>query len=216
VVRAAYRFEGGDLIADRTRGYYATPLVARNAGVDPSALAARLQGDCGRPLLRLGATGAVPDHHLCMVMTPLGRGRVAVGDPDLALAALRAAGALGPGDTVATGGGRVALDLRPETLARFRRLADELRAAGCRVVPVPLLPTREHYVYLGYNNVLAETRADGLHVLMPTLGVPALDGAAARAWTALGATVHPIDCGAIFRLGGTVRCLCEPLARSEG
>jgi hypothetical protein len=214
LVRATeYRFDGGDLIADEERVYVATPLVGRNPGLDPEALYARLERDLGRPVLRLGsAEHPVPDHHIGMFLTPLGDGRVAVGDPDLALAALEQAGV--HDTTLLVGGTPLSLDLEAERLDRFRRVAQELRAAGLEVVPVPILPSSGPYVFMSYNNVLVERRADGrLHVYLPVYGVDALDAAATEAWEDAGAVVHPIAVDGLFRLGGSVRCLVAPLAR---
>jgi len=215
MVRATeYRFDGGDLIADEERVYVATPLFGRNPGVAPDALVARLERDLGRPVLRLGSEAhSVPDHHIGMFLTPLGDGRVAVGDPDLALAALAEVGMERPA-MLPVGGEPLTLDLDPGRLDRFRRVAEELRAAGLEVVPIPILPSRSPYVFLSYNNVLVERRADGrLHVYLPVYGVDVLDDAAIRAWEEAGAVVHPIGVEGLFRLGGSVRCLVAPLAR---
>jgi hypothetical protein len=213
VEHAGYRFDGGDLIADAERAYVATPLLERNPDVAPVELLLALAADLGRPVLRLGTTGPVPNHHIGMFVTPLGAGRVAVGDPDAAIRALRTSVAL-PGDhLLEVGGELLALDLSDERLDRFRRVADELRAAGLEVVSIPLLPTREPFVYLSYNNVLCDRRGGRLHVLLPVYGVAALDAAATSAWEQAGAVVHAIDVSAIFRLGGSVRCLVAPLER---
>lgn len=198
ITRSDVRFDGGDLIADGERAYVATPLFGRNAEADPATLIAKLGREIGRPVVRIGTTGAVPDHHIGMFVTPLGNGRVAVGDPDLALAH-----ASGVDDA----------DTRPQRLERFRRVARELEAAGLTVVRIPLLPKQADFVFVSYNNVLCDQRDDGLHVLMPVYGLTALDAAATRAWEAAGATVHPIDCRAIYTLGGSVRCLVAPLRR---
>jgi hypothetical protein len=199
--RADFRFDGGDLIADGERCYVATPLFGRNPDAAPATLLAKIEAAIGRPVLRLGTTGDVPDHHIGMFVTPLGGGRVAVGDPDLALRHV-AANAIDDADVA------------EERLERFRRVARELEAAGCTVIRIPLLPKRADFVFLSYNNVLCDRRADGLHVLMPAYGIPALDAAATQAWKAAGAVaVHPIDVRALYELGGSVRCLVAPLVR---
>lgn len=207
VAGSRYVFEGGDLIADADRAYVADAFVVRNPEWTEAELLAELAGDLGLPVLRLGSEAhPVPDHHIGMFLTPLGDGRVAVGDPDLALAAV------GLGDLV-VGGEALALDRAPERLDRFRRVAEELEAAGLEAVRIPILPTLEPYVFLSANNAMLEHRADGLHVWMPWYGVAAFDRASTEAWEAAGAVVHPIDVREVFRLGGSVRCLVAPLRR---
>lgn len=210
--RTRYVFEGGDLIGDARSVYVATPLFERNRGVDPEGLAAALSADLGRPVVRLGTTGPVPDHHVGMFLTPLGDGRVAWGDPD---AALRALGwSEGEARAPVVGGERFAIDLSPERLERFRRVGRELEAAGVETVALPLLPGAIGRAFLSYDNVLLDRREDGDHVLLPVYGVRTLDEAAISAWRALGYVVHPIDVAMIFRLGGSVRCLVAPLRRA--
>lgn len=198
ITRSSLRFDGGDLIADRKRCFIASPLLGRNPDAEPATLIKRLEQEIGRPVVRIGTTGPVPNHHIGMFITPLGNGRVAVGDPDLALPH---AGGVEGADTD---------DLR---LERFRRVARELAAAGLEIVRIPLLPKQADFVFVSYNNVLCDQREDGLHVIMPVYGLTALDAAATAAWEAAGATVHPIDCRAIYTLGGSVRCLVAPLVR---
>ena len=115
--------------------------------------------------------------------------------------------------TLEVGGAPLRLDLRPGQLDRFRNVAAILKEQGFTVVPIPLVPAAEPFVFLGYNNILMETRAGERHVYLPCYGVEALDAAAIAAWEGLGARVHPIRCDRIFRLGGTIRCLAVPLAR---
>ncbi len=206
---APFRFDGGDLIADEARAYVATPLFARNPDRDPDDVARELEETLGLELVRI--EGEVPDHHIGMFVTPLGGGRVAYGDPDVALAALGLRE--GEAATVEVGGEPLALDLSPARLARFRNVRAALEAHGLEAVPVPILPAAGNYVFLSYDNVLLERRADGLHVVLPTYGVDALDRAAVEAWEALGATVHPVRVDGVFRLGGSVRCLVAPLVR---
>ncbi len=209
---ARYRFDGGDFIADERRAYVSTALLTRNPGVAEQIVLGAVVRDLNMPVLRLGSTGAVPDHHIGMVIAPIGDRVVLVGDPDLALAALleseRASG------RVEIGGSSLELDLDPERLERFGRVHRELEAAGRAVVRLPVLPSTTAHVWLSYANTLMERRSDGqLHVLMPTYGHPGLDAEATRVWESVGAAVHPVDVRPVFRLGGTVRCLVAPVRR---
>ncbi|TNE84561.1 MAG: hypothetical protein EP330_29170 [Deltaproteobacteria bacterium] len=205
VQQARYRFDGGDLIADETRVYVASPLFARNPDLPAASLVAMLEEDLGREVLVLDRA---PNHHIGMFVTPLGEGRVAVGDPTLAR------DLLGDADTAGlVVGGRPVGRAPTELLASLDHIADQLEDVGLDVVRLPLLPTDQQWAWLSYNNVLAETRDDGLHVYMPVYGVDALDAAATAIWRTEGATVHAIEVGKLFRLGGSVRCLTAPIAR---
>ncbi len=212
VTKAPFRFDGGDLIADEERVYVATPLFARNPHTDPSRLMGQLERTLGRPVVRIGGPDLpVPDHHVGMFLTPLGGGRVAYGDPDLALRALGARE--GEPLTLTIDGAPLELDTSRERLQRFRNVAIALERAGLDPVPIPILPAREPFVFLSYDNVLLDRRADGAHVILPTYGVEALDRAAVEAWRALGARVHPVRVDRVFRYGGSVRCLAAPIVR---
>ena len=208
---APFAFDGGDFVADERRIFATAVLAGRNAGTrwaDSAALQAELSTRFGREPVLLGDRVAeVPNHHIGMFVTPLGDDTVAVGDPRAAAALVEAAE---PGSALAT----LDADLSPETTAKFVRVADELRAAGLRVVPIPLVPTERSYVFLSYNNVLLDDRPDGRHVLVPQYGFPELDAAGRTAWESLGLVVHPIDASGLYANGGALRCVAAVLRRS--
>ena len=207
---APFQFEGGDLIGDAAHVFVAPPLLGRNPDRPADAVLAEIAAETGLQVVYLGADTPVPDHHIGMFLTPLGDGRVAYADPDLGLEILGDRRALVAGDQTAD------IDLRPERLERFRQVGRELREAGFDAVPIPVLPATERYVFFSYNNALLERRDGTLHVYMPSYGVDDLDRAAAHAWEAAGARVHPIRVDGVFRLGGSVRCLTAPLGRGAG
>lgn len=209
VKQARYRFDGGDLIADASRVYVASPLFDRNPDVPQGSVAAMLAEDLGRPVLALHDA---PDHHIGMFLTPLGDGRVLLGDPALGERIVRDAGQR-PDELVV--GDQPVGHADPALLASFETVRTQLLAAGLEVVPMPALPTDQRYAWLSYNNVLLEERSGRLHVYLPVYGVAALDRAATRVWEDEGAVVHPIEVEGLFRLGGSVRCLTAPLARSS-
>ncbi|MBN1770121.1 MAG: agmatine deiminase family protein [Deltaproteobacteria bacterium] len=210
-VAAPFAFDGGDFVADERRIFATAVLAGRNAGTrwaDADALRSELSARFGLEPLLLGATADdVPNHHIGMFVTPLGNDTVAVGDPREAAALVAAAA---PGGALAA----LDVDLSPETTAKFVRVADELRAAGLKVVPLPLVPTRRTYVFLSYNNVLLDDRADGRHVLLPQYGFPEADAAGRAAWESLGFIVHPIDAAGLYANGGALRCVAAVLRRS--
>jgi hypothetical protein len=209
-LRTPFAFDGGDIVADDEHLYATAVLPGRNGGTrwaNSDALRADLAERFGRTPVLLGTSpDDVPDHHICMIVTPVGHGTVLVGDPTLGRRILAAAG-----DPALPGG--VVPDFSPETLARFARIADGLRDAGLRVVPVPLVPTTTPYVYVSYDNVLLDDRADGRHVLLPQFGVAALDDAARAVWAAEGFAVHAVDVAKLYLHGGALRCVAAVVAR---
>ncbi|MDF1563079.1 MAG: agmatine deiminase family protein [Deltaproteobacteria bacterium] len=212
---AAFRFEGGDLIADASHVFVATPLFERNPGLAREGkLLARVEAATGLRALRVDAPGAPsPDHHIGMFVTPLGEGRVAVADPLLGLELLEAAGLLRDDLRLEIGGHLLTLDVSAERLARFATVARRLEEEGLEVIPLPALPTTSRYVIASWNNALMERRGGRLQIYLPTYGLPALDDHAAAVLEAAGARVHPIRVDRLFRLGGSVRCLTAPLRR---
>jgi hypothetical protein len=211
VVQAPFAFDGGDIVADEEHVYATAALPGRNAGTrwaDGETLREELVRLFDREPVILGTSrDEVPDHHICMIVTPIGGGTVLVGDPALGLRLLREAG------SPALPGG-VEADSSPETAARFARVADGLAAAGLRVVRVPLVPTTTPFVYVSYNNVLVDDRADGRHVFLPKFGVEALDAAARAVWEAQGFTVHAVDVAKLYLGGGALRCVAGVVRRT--
>lgn len=209
LVRATFRFEGGDLIADEDNVYVATPLFGRNPTRTPASLLRTLEEALSRPVIRLGTDAhPAPSHHVGMFVTPLGNGVVAFGDPELGLALM------GDGDTLEVGGAPLAIERDPEALRPFLEVGRTLAAKGLDAFSLPLIVSREAHTWISYGNVLMERRRDGrLHVYMPVYGLPPLDARARAIYEARGAVVHPIHVARLFRLGGTVRCLVAPLRR---
>jgi hypothetical protein len=208
---APFAFDGGDLIADESHVFIAAPLLARNPQLSRAELVDLVEATVRKPAVYLGDEGPVPDHHIGMFVTPLGGGRVAYGDADVALASIDR------DDSELRDGNGLPIDVArdEETLERFRNVGRALERHGFEAVPIPLLPTREPFVFLSYNNVLLDRRGGRLHVFLPRYGVPSLDRAAARAWAEAGARVHPIEASTIYRLGGSVRCVTAPLVQPE-
>ncbi|MCO4743307.1 MAG: agmatine deiminase family protein [Proteobacteria bacterium] len=208
-----YQFEGGDLIADEHAAYVAAPLLGRNPDWSPADLVAALETDLGLPVIPIGFDGQpVPEHHIGMFVTPIGQGKVIVADPAAGLGLLneeeRRHG-------LEVGNQPLQVDTSAALADRFDLVAETLSAQGLDVVRLPLVPSTTPWVWMSYNNVMLEHRTDGLHVFMPTYGVPKVDDAATAVWLAQGAVVHPIDVSALFRYGGSVRCLVAPLSRKD-
>ncbi len=201
-----FRFEGGDLLSDDERVYVAATLLGRNPALDEDELMSRIRDTFGKEIVRLGHSPAdVPDHHIGMVVTPLGDGVVAVADPDLGRDLIRALTPVGS-EPVDGGATVVAIEETDEAYLPFRRVIADLEEQGLRVVRVPMLLTDTPRVYVTYNNAVLETRRDGGHVYLPVYGLEELDALAMAAFEGEGWTVHPVRVADLYRHTGSLRC----------
>jgi hypothetical protein len=203
------RFDGGDVVATRTTLFCDANLVAKNVPAvypDRPALLAALQDLSGLKVELIGErAGDVPLHHIGMYLSPLADGSVAVADPRFRgldpqreAARLRALG--------------LPTQRNPEVERQCEFVADWLTKRGYRVRRLPFFPCDDPKVFVTYDNVLQEVRADGPHVYLPTYGVE-WDERAAAVWRAAGYRVHPVDVRKIFVHRGSVRCLTQVLRR---
>jgi N-dimethylarginine dimethylaminohydrolase len=195
-----FMFEGGDLLADEDSAFIAANCLARNGphDVDDRAgLLRRMEDALKKRIVTIGATPEdVPDHHICMYLTPLGDKRVAVADPLLGLELYRK----NPSGE--------AVDVEPDT-TKYKPFLNVIRLMeqkGFRVVHIPFLLTRTPRVYASCNNVILERRGGEKRVYMPVYGVPALDRAAAAAFEGEGWRVIPVRVGKLYRHTGSLRC----------
>jgi hypothetical protein len=189
---APFRFDGGDFCAAGGRLIASSTWTARN----PERPVKELLADAGRlfgmPVVYLDQA---PDHHVGMVLAPLGNDTILVGD-------VRWGWKLRPTDLDA--------DLREETARRFDAAAEDLRLAGFRVERIPVLPTQRDFVWITYTNSILEDRV----VYLPRYGLPELDAAAAAVYERLGFDVRPVDVSSVYSHGGTLHCLVHVLRRA--
>ncbi|MGE0710706.1 MAG: hypothetical protein AB7N76_11955 [Planctomycetota bacterium] len=204
------RFDGGDLVVGQGVVFCDANLLAKNVPdvyPDRDALLRALEALSGGLRVELiGAReGDVPEHHIGMYLSPLADGSLLVADARFA--------GLDPA--------REAADLRAQGLparaservaAQCDLVARWLRERGYRVRRAPFFACDDPKVFLTWNNVLQEVRADGPHVYLPRYGV-AWDERAAEVWRAAGYAVHPVEVREIFVHRGSVRCLTQVLAR---
>ena len=93
-------------------------------------------------------------------------------------------------------------------------MAAQCRAAGYRVVRIPVVPGEDGRTYLTYVNAILDQRDGQPIVYMPVFaGVNALNRAAAAVWRSLGYEVRPVSCDACYRHFGTLHCLVNVLRR---
>lgn len=208
--RSALHFDGGDFVADDRTVFVASAVLRRNRQrtvADAAELVGRLEPLLGKRVVLLHNS---PDHHAGMFLMAVGSKTVVVGDPSLALPLLPspspdAAPLLGPGVTP---------DFTDATQERFDGVAGQCEAAGYRVVRIPVVPGSDGRTYLTWLNVILDEREGRRIVYLPTYShVPALNAAAERIWRDLGREVRPVDCSAVYRHYGTLRCLVNVLSR---
>ncbi len=202
-----FMFEGGDLLADEENAFIAANCLARNSPENLDnrpGLLRRMEGVLKKRLIVIGDTQEdVPDHHICMFLTPFGDKRVAIADPVLGLELYRRNPA---GEAV---------DIETDT-AKFEPFLNVIRCMeqqGFKVVHVPFLLTRTPRVYVSYNNVILERRGNRKILYMPVYGVPALDRAAGEVFEGEGWQVVPVRVSKLYRHTGSLRCQVGIISR---
>jgi hypothetical protein len=207
-------FDAGDVAASGGRVLVDANLVAKNAARglgSPARLAEALGRLFHAPVTVLGERpGDVPRHHLSMVLAPLDRGVVLVGDPRLARPIVGEG--FTPGERSPETSRPLVADFSAQTIARHDRAAADLAAAGFRVVRIPTVPFDDK-TYLAYTNGVFEVRGGRRIAWMPVFGIPALDRAAAEVYQGQGWEVRPVPGRAAFPYHGTIGCLVNVLGR---
>lgn len=204
-----FLFEGGDLLADADRAFILANCLARNSPRDvddrPELLRV-METALGKPIVLIGETPEqVPDHHICMVLTPLGDNRVAVADPWQGLDAWQQDPPVEAVD----------VETNLSAYAPFGNVIRSLEENGFEVVRIPFLLTRTPRVYVSYNNVILERRGADKRVYMPVYGMPSLDRAAGEAFEKQGWRVMPIRVAKLYRHTGSLRCQVGVIRRRE-
>lgn len=195
-----FMFEGGDLLADESNAFIAANCLARNAPLDVddrTGLLRTMEASLGKRIVAIGETPEdVPDHHICMYLTPLGERRVAIADPWLGLKLYLQDPA----------GESIDVETDTSKYEPFGNVIRHMEQQGYDVVRVPFLLTRTPRVYVSYNNAILERRRDGKVIYMPVYGIPNLDRAAGAAFEAQGWRVIPVRVGKLYRHTGSLRC----------
>ena len=203
---------GGDTILTPKHavvGTYSIEQAKQLTGQTQEQVVAALEDLFQRPVL------VVPTHafgidrlHVDLVAAHVRGKRFVVGDPRLGM------GVFDGSQWTHAELGRYERVRNEGLVAGADAVARALTEGGFEVERVPMLvsepgPGTRPPVVLSWTNAVKRDDA----VLLPSYGVPALDGAAARTWRALGYDIVPIRCASSITYGGAVRCLLNRIAR---
>ncbi|MHB1034390.1 MAG: agmatine deiminase family protein [Pirellulales bacterium] len=208
--RSDLAFDGGDFAADSETVFVRPRTLVRNL---QRTIATR--EELVHLLASLLKRRAVlfhdaPEHHVAMYLMPIGNRTVLVGDPKMTERLLDKAGERAAVDAYLPGGA----DFSASAVARFEAVAEQCRAAGYRVVRIPLAPGRDGRTYITYVNAILDQRDGRRIVYMPTFRrASELNREAAGVWTEMGFEVRPVECDACARHFGTLHCLVNVLRR---
>jgi hypothetical protein len=206
-----FMFEGGDLLCDDETLYLPANMVARNEPLTDAGredLLAAIGITFGKKVVCIGThPQEIPDHHIGMVLTPLGNGRLAVADPDLGLQLCQ--------ELNITDIAGVAVETNSARYQPFRNIIQQLQDQHIEFVRVPMILTVLPRVYATYNNAIVEERNGVRRIFMPTYGVPELDQHAASLFERQGLQVIPVRVSNLFKHTGSLRCLVGIIQRNS-
>lgn len=210
-VRSELYFDGGDFVADDQTVFVTPGVLLRNLQHTVETreqLLLRLSKAAQRDIVLLRDA---PDHHAGMYMMPVGKRTVLVGDPEMVRELLAGEA----GETAAHLCPPQGPDFRPETTSRFNAVAQQCRAAGYRVIRIPVVPGRDGRTYVTYLNAILDQRDGRRTVYMPVFdGADVLNRAAQDVWARLGYDVRRVNCSACYMHFGSLRCLVNVLRRT--
>ena len=215
--RSGLYFDAGDFLADSDNVFVVPRVLDRNLQHTVNSreeLLQMLADEFKRKVILLTES---PDHHAGMFMASVGGKTMLVGDPSLARQLI--SGQAAPEHEAMTnefmglpGGG----DFTPQTQHLFDAVASQCRAAGYKVIRIPVVPGCDGRSYLTYVNVLMDQQGTRRLVYLPFYrGCETLNAAARAVWETLGYEVHGVDCTSAYRHFGCLHCLVNVLRRSS-
>ena len=204
-------FEGGDLLFGWKRAFVGLGTISSNTDFDDrNDVVAAFERLLGLEVVVVG-TETPPHGHLDMYLTVLDDDRVVLGDPVAGRELLN----LGdePSAVPLPAFDRWTAEAQCAMEPEYEKVRQQLVRSGIEVLRIPIVHGEEGGL-LTWNNCLVERRRGIRRVYMPVYGVPDLDEAAVAVFRAAGYRVFPIDCAAIVKDGGTVRCITNVVAWS--
>lgn len=199
--RSSLYFDAGDVFCTDNHAFATSALIERNPELTRHKIIAVLEHELG---MKVTLLDPCPPHHAGMFMMAAGDRTMLVADPRLWHDDHEL-----PQDALPGGP-----DFSPKTLEQFDRVAEQVAAAGFRVVRIPTLSAPDGKTYLTYLNALVEQRDGQRVVYMPVYdGVERMNNAAQMVWESLGYKVHRVDCTSTYRFFGNLHCLVNVLKR---
>jgi len=209
-LRSDLYFDGGDFVADGQTAFVTPAVLLRNLQQTVQTreeLLKRLSAVLRRQVVLLHDA---PDHHAGMYMMAVGDRTVLVGDPAAAKQLLAEASDEDLADLCP----KQEPDFTAATLAKFDAVAQQCRAAGYRVVRIPVVPGRDGRTYVTYLNAILDQRGGHRVVYMPVYSqAKVLNRAAAEVWSRLGYEVLSVNCDACYPHFGSLHCLVNVVRR---
>lgn len=209
--RSDLYFDGGDIAADGETAFARPAVLLRNVQRTVATRAELIEALSTLLKRRLVVLEGAPDHHVGMYLMPVGGRTVLVGDPK------RAEEVLAGSDQEASAVASFlpdGPDFTEATVASFEAAAEQCRAAGYRVIRIPVVPGRDGRTYLTFVNGILDERDGRRTVYMPAYSFAGrLNRAATAVWTELGYEVRAVECDGCARHFGTLHCLVNVLQR---
>jgi hypothetical protein len=204
-------FDGGDFAADGETAFARPAILLRNLQRTVSGRAELLAVLSAWLKHRVVVLDGAPDHHVGMYLMAVGGRTVLVGDPKLAEDILARSPEEGAAVAAFLPGGP---NFSTAAVASFEAVAERCRAAGYRVVRIPIVPGTDGRTYVTFVNGILDERAGRRTVYMPAYRVaPGLTQAATAVWRELGYEVRAVECDDAARNFGTLHCLVNVLQR---
>jgi hypothetical protein len=205
-------FDGGDFAADGETAFARPAVLLRNIQRTVATREELLTVLSALLRRRVVVLDGAPDHHVGMYLMAVGGRTVLVGDPMLGKEIL----AHDPEESAAVAsflpGGP---NFTPAAVASFEAVAEQCRAAGYRVVRIPIVPGTDGRTYVTFVNGILDERDGRRTVYMPAYrSAPGLTRAATAVWRGLGYEVRPVECEDAARNFGTLHCLVNVLERN--
>ena len=209
-LRSDLYFDGGDFVADGQTAFVTPAVLLRNLQQTVQTreeLLERLSALLKRHVVLLNDA---PDHHAGMYMMAVGNRTILVGDPAAAKRLLAESG----DEDLANLCPKQGPDFGEATIAKFDAVAEQCRAAGYRVIRIPVVPGCDGRTYVTYLNAILDQRGGRRTVYMPVYSrAKVLNRAAAEVWSRLGYEVRTVNCDACYPHFGSLHCLVNVVRR---
>lgn len=212
-VRAPIFFDAGDFVADQDTVFVTPAVLSKNLHRTVHSereLVKLLEGILKRSVVLLKEA---PQHHAGMFMMAANAKTMLVGDPSLAKALSKESSGLAERLQKKLPGGA---DFSSESQRAYDSVAQQVEAAGYKVVRVPTVNAPNSRIYVTYLNGIIEEHSGKKSFYLPVYDdLPELNQRAAAIWRSLGFAVKAVNVSDAYLQGGTLHCLVNPLRRAD-